>query len=73
MVIGHLPQYVFEHYTGKQSQGNIIFCLSARSSEAGTSRDHFLFWSLNFHELWHSMMSTLATLVLGWVIVFFKF
>ena len=63
----------------------IVF-LSANSSKARASRDHFffvlflfvfLFLSLDFHELWHSMMSTSfltedkqqwAMCVLGWVI-----
>ena len=47
------------------------------SSEAHNSRNHFfIFLSLDFHELWHSVMNMClftevkqqwATLVLGWV------
>ena len=51
--------------------------LSASSGEARTSRDDF-FSSLDFHELWYSVMTIClfteamqqwATLVLGWVTV----
>ena len=57
----------------------LVRCLiSVTSSEARASRNHFFclffFWSPDFHELLHSMMSLFtevkrqcAPLVLGWV------